>query len=592
MPEPKAYRYKAFITYAHQDIAFARWLRKNIENYTIPGDVRNRYPNLPNDLRSGIFLDEEILSSGETLSRTLQEGMDDAESMIVLCSPRALLSRRVEDEIRYFRAKDKERKVIALLIDGKADNVIPKALSMQGGSPLFIDISEPKTRKKAFLKVMASLLDIDMDALWQTEVQKKRKKRLLKTAVAALLLLIGGYTYMKVFSVTSNKELEQIERKIDTLKKEREVQKGDAQVFHKLSVSLKELEALKKMKEESLKYFRLLKNSEAEEVYNEEGVDAALVMLESSLRSPTGDKKDASTAVKNILLAKLYIEKGDLEKAEQYYLKAVDADDRYEYLLEYATFLRESNATDKLERVYEKMRTYDLPEEEKAKVLRDLAALYTQEKKYQKAEGIYSEALLLYETLAKKNPEKYDLDLARIYHGLALYYSESGESSKAQEMYSKALLLWEALEKGNEGEYTLEVSHSLYMLGKFYSSSDAEKAQHYFESALKMQRELYKKDAERFTPALVNTLGELALLYQHQEEFDKAETFYREILPLERALYLEDPDLYLDHLQGTVNAFARLLSRTKREEEARKLFEEADSYEKLRAAQVSLPITK
>jgi len=551
MPEPRVYRYKAFITYAHQNVAFARWLRKNIENYTIPGEVRNKYPNLSNDLRSSIFLDEEILSSKESLSRTLKEGMDDAESMIVLCSPRTLLSKRIEDEIGYFRSKHKERKIIALLIDGKADNVIPRTLDTDGESPLLIDISQPKTRKKAFLELIASLLGVDMDDLWQTKVQKKRKKRLLKTVIAALFLLIGGYTYMKVFSDTPNKELEQIERQMDTLKKKREVQKGDAQTFHKLSVSLKELEALKRQKEESLKYFKRLKNDEAEEVYNEKGVDAALTVLESS----TADKKDAAIAVKNILLAKLYIEKGDLEKAEQYYVKAVNADDRYDYLLEYATFLREHHDVKKLESVYEKMRIYDLSKEEKAKVL--------------------------------KNPEKYDLDLAKIYSSLALYYTESGQNTKAQEMYVKALALWEALEKKHAGVYRLEVSTSLTMLGKFYSSTDSAKAQKYFERAVRMQRELYKEDPKRFTPALVKTLGKLTLLYRHHEEFDKAETFYREVLPLERALYLEDPDLYLNHLQDTVNAFARLLSQTKREEEARKLFEEADGYERLKAMRVT-----
>ncbi len=587
MPEPKVYRYKAFINYAHQDIAFARWLQKNIENYTIPGDLRNRYSNLPNDLRSSIFLDEERISSKETLSQTLQEGIDNAESMIVLCSPRALLSKRVEDEIRYFCSKHKEQKIFTLLIDGKAENVIPQALDMQGESPLIIDISQSKTRKKAFLQVIASLLGIDFDTLWKIEVQKKRKKRLLKIGIAVLFLLISGYTYMKVFPAT-NKELEQIERQIDTLKKEREVQKGDAQVFNKLSVSLKELEALKRVKEDSLKYFMLLKNVEAEEVYNEKGVDAALTMLQSS----TLDKKDVSFAVKNMLLAKLYIEKGDLEKAEKSYVNAVEADDRYEYLLEYATFLRELNATKKLESVYEKMRTQDLPKEKKAKVLENLAVLYIQEKKYKEAEGIYKEALILYEALAKKNPEKYDLSLAKIYNSLALYYTESEESTKAQEMYIKALALWEALEKVHVGEYTLEVSNSLYMLGKFYSFSDVEKAQSYFESALTMQRKLHKENPERFSPTLARTLGEAALLYKNSKQFDKAEMYYQEALVLERDLYSEDPYVYLEQLQNTVNTLARVLSQLKKEEEARVLFEEGDSYEKLRAERVSSPSTK
>jgi hypothetical protein len=41
-----------------------------------------------------------------------------------------------------------------------------------------------------------------------------------------------------------------------------------------------------------------------------------------------------------------------------------------------------------------------------------------------------------------------------------------------------------------------------------------------------------------------------------------------------------------------VNALARILSRSKKEKEGRVLFEEGDSYEKLRAKRVSSPVTK
>jgi len=32
----KNYKYKAFISYSHTDMKFARWLQKKIENYKIP----------------------------------------------------------------------------------------------------------------------------------------------------------------------------------------------------------------------------------------------------------------------------------------------------------------------------------------------------------------------------------------------------------------------------------------------------------------------------------------------------------------------------------------------------------------------------
>ncbi len=40
MIETKTYKYKAFISYSHKDIKFARWLQKSIENYKIPKSLR------------------------------------------------------------------------------------------------------------------------------------------------------------------------------------------------------------------------------------------------------------------------------------------------------------------------------------------------------------------------------------------------------------------------------------------------------------------------------------------------------------------------------------------------------------------------
>ncbi len=477
MTDAKIYRYKAIINTAPQDIAFARWLQKNIENYTIANDVQQKNPNFPNDLRSRIFLYEEPFSSGESLPQTLQEEMDNAQSMIVLCSPRALLSKRVEDQIRYFRSKDERRKIITVLIEGKTENVIPQSLYNGDTVPLLIDMSQPKTRKKAFLKVVASLLDVDVDTLGKKKVEKKHKKQLLKIVIAVLLLLmVVVYSYMKEFSVTPNKELEQIEKKIVTLKQAHKVQKGDTQSFEQSSMSLKKLEALKHLKEESLKYFDFLGNTEAEEVYNKEGVDAALSVLGAS----TVDKKDDTYAVKNILFAKLYSEKGDLEKAKQYYANAVNADAFDAYL----------------------------PKEEKAEVLQALAELYTHGETYEKAEKIYREALVLYEALAKDDPSKYEYALHEISDGLA------------------------------------------------------------------------------------KTLSVLALRYKDEKQLEKAKKYYRETLLLERTLYRQDPDMYRDRLQNSLNALARILSQTKSEEEARKLFEEADSYEKLRVECASSPIVE
>jgi len=59
--QTETYKYQAFISYSHRDKAFAKWLHKRIENYKIPKSLREKYPNLPKDLKRSLFRDEEEL---------------------------------------------------------------------------------------------------------------------------------------------------------------------------------------------------------------------------------------------------------------------------------------------------------------------------------------------------------------------------------------------------------------------------------------------------------------------------------------------------------------------------------------------------
>ena len=123
--EPR--RYAIFISYRHADNLemgrkWATWLHETVENYEIPGDligkVNQRGEVVPSTLYP-VFRDEEELPADADLSVNIRRALENSNLLVVLCSPRAVQSRFVADEIRYFKEIGKSNRILALMIDGE-----------------------------------------------------------------------------------------------------------------------------------------------------------------------------------------------------------------------------------------------------------------------------------------------------------------------------------------------------------------------------------------------------------------------------------------------------------------------------------------
>jgi len=136
-----SYKYRAFISYSHKDKAFAVWLQKGIENYTIPTSLRDKYPHLPKDLKRSVFRDDEELSSASDLSAVLEQALEASACLIVVCSADAVASKWVEKEIAYFKSSDDERSIYTVIKKGEAKDVMPKVL---GDEVLAVDAQQGK----------------------------------------------------------------------------------------------------------------------------------------------------------------------------------------------------------------------------------------------------------------------------------------------------------------------------------------------------------------------------------------------------------------------------------------------------------------
>ena len=120
-------RYAVFLSYRHADNKeagrqWATWLHHLLEGYEIPADLvgkNNSKGNLIPASLYPVFRDEEELPADADLTRNIRQALENSELLVVLCSPRAVESRFVADEIRYFKELGKANRILALMIDGE-----------------------------------------------------------------------------------------------------------------------------------------------------------------------------------------------------------------------------------------------------------------------------------------------------------------------------------------------------------------------------------------------------------------------------------------------------------------------------------------
>lgn len=82
------FKYRAFISYAHADERWAKWLHKELEGFRIDTDLVGRETAIgpvPKALRA-IFRDREDFSGGHMLTEATIAALDASAALIVLCS--------------------------------------------------------------------------------------------------------------------------------------------------------------------------------------------------------------------------------------------------------------------------------------------------------------------------------------------------------------------------------------------------------------------------------------------------------------------------------------------------------------------------
>lgn len=133
-PPPRSFW--CFISYRHADNKqpgrqWATWLHQQIETYEVPSDlvgtVNGRGDTLPERIFP-VFRDEDELPADADLSSPIYRALDASKFLVVLCSPRAVQSTYVADEIAYYKKIGRSDRVLAAVLDGIPGECFPKPL--------------------------------------------------------------------------------------------------------------------------------------------------------------------------------------------------------------------------------------------------------------------------------------------------------------------------------------------------------------------------------------------------------------------------------------------------------------------------------
>lgn len=190
----------AFISYKREDEKWAKWLQKRLESYKLPATIRKETPSLPKYIRP-IFRDGTDLSGG-ILANKLHDELVRSRFLIVICSPNATKSEWINREAQTFINEGRTESIIPFIVDGVpysddgAKECFPDALLNIPEEKELLGINVQEVGKDmAFIRLVATMLGIRFDALWQRHRRALIQKRIAYGVVAVIWLLLGIFVW-------------------------------------------------------------------------------------------------------------------------------------------------------------------------------------------------------------------------------------------------------------------------------------------------------------------------------------------------------------------------------------------------------------
>ena len=173
-------QYYAFISYKSEDVEWAIWLQHELEHYHLPASFNGR-TDIRQELRP-VFRDIDELSAGN-LPEQIRQALKNSQNLIVVCSPQAAASPWVNQELETFISLGRTDRIFPFIVEGNApkDFFPPALLALPKNEERLGGDASKQGRDIAFVKVVAGMLGLGFDSLWNRYEKEKammeRKER-------------------------------------------------------------------------------------------------------------------------------------------------------------------------------------------------------------------------------------------------------------------------------------------------------------------------------------------------------------------------------------------------------------------------------
>lgn len=198
-------QFRAFVSYCHADRIFAARLQRRLESYRLPRRLVEQVAPLSGQTagRIGpIFRDRADLSAAADLSQAVREAIAASSALVVVASPDAVRSKWVDREIGLFRMLHPEALILVAHARGDPAEALPTALRNGEAEPLAADFRrQGDGTRHAFLKIVAGLAGLPLDALIQRDAQRRLRRVTAVTLGALVVMLLLATT--TVFALAS-----------------------------------------------------------------------------------------------------------------------------------------------------------------------------------------------------------------------------------------------------------------------------------------------------------------------------------------------------------------------------------------------------
>lgn len=200
-------KYDAFISYRHleKDMYVAKKVHRALETAKIPKKIQKE---IGRKKINRVFRDQEELPIGSDLGSNIEAALQEAEFLIVICSPQTKDSYWVMKEIDTFISMHGRENILAVLVDGEpGDSFPPQLLTDEKGNPVEPLAADVRGKKKKEIKkklkietlrLAAAILKVDYDDLKQRSKERQMHKVFgfslgISTVIVALAVAFGLY---------------------------------------------------------------------------------------------------------------------------------------------------------------------------------------------------------------------------------------------------------------------------------------------------------------------------------------------------------------------------------------------------------------